>query len=103
MFHNTDILIHVPYADKDEAKQNGAFYDGDLKSWYIPKGEKHKNYDNLINKYGQPIKKGTKIYLNVPYDDKDDAKEKGAWYDADKKAWFTWNDNPHKEILTELY
>jgi hypothetical protein len=105
MFHNKDIdiFIFVSYANKDDAKKNGAFFDKDSKSWYIPRGQKHKNYDYLFNKYNQPIKKGIKIYLNVTYDDKDDAKDKGAWFDGEKKSWFTWDNNPNKDILTELY
>jgi|LakMenE18May11ns_1017448.scaffolds.fasta_scaffold9933378_3 hypothetical protein len=103
MSHNTDVTIHVKYADKDDAKKMGAWFNAESRSWFIPQGEKHKNYDYLISKYNQPIKKGKKIYLNVPFDDKDDAKTHGAWYDAEKKAWFTWDDNPNKDILIELY
>jgi hypothetical protein len=69
MSHNTDVTIHVKYADKDDAKKMGAWFNAESRSWFIPQGEKHKNYDYLISKYNQPIKKGKKIYLNVPFDD----------------------------------
>jgi Domain of unknown function (DUF5710) len=29
-----------------------------------------------------------KIYLNVSYDRKDEAKSLGCWWDAEKKLWF---------------
>ena len=29
-----------------------------------------------------------KVYLNCPYDEKDDAKALGAWWDAAKKKWY---------------
>ena len=29
-----------------------------------------------------------KFYLECPYDEKDDAKELGAWWDGDKKKWY---------------
>jgi hypothetical protein len=104
MSHKTDIndvTIHVKFSDKEDAKQNGAFYNG--KTWYIPRGEKNPNYDYLFNKYNEPIKKGKKIYLNVSYDDKDDAKKKGAWYDCEKKSWYIFSDNQNKDLLIELY
>ena len=93
--------IHVSYADKDDAKQHGARYDMDRKQWYTM--ESNKSFKYLIDKYNQPIKKGLKIYLSVPFDGKDDAKEHGAWYDADNKAWFTWENNPKKDYLIENY
>ena len=30
----------------------------------------------------------TKLYLDVPYQEKDRAKELGAWWDPDRKEWF---------------
>ncbi len=33
-----------------------------------------------------------RIYLNVPYQDKEIAKQRGCWWDDNKKQWFI--DNP---------
>ena len=33
------------------------------------------------------------VYLNVPYDDKDIVKSKGAKWDASTKTWFTYAGN----------
>jgi hypothetical protein len=96
-------LINVPYAEKDDAKTHGAFYDKDLKSWYIPHGEDNVNYKYLMSKYGAPKPKNTKIYLNVSYDDKDDAKEHKAYFDSENKAWYTWSNNEHKDYLIANY
>ena len=40
--------------------------------------------------------KQTKIYLNVPYGEKDEAKGWGARWDAGKKKWFIENNNKFK-------
>jgi hypothetical protein len=32
-----------------------------------------------------------RIYLNVPYEDKEIAKQKGCWWDDYKKQWFIEN------------
>lgn len=40
-----------------------------------------------------------KIYLNVPMSEKEDAKELGARWDAEKKEWYILTDNPNKERL----
>jgi hypothetical protein len=36
-----------------------------------------------------------RIYLNVPFDDKDDVKANGGRWDADKKKWYTYNYNEY--------
>ncbi len=32
--------------------------------------------------------KRTRVYLEVPYSEKDQAKELGAWWDPDLRKWF---------------
>lgn len=32
-------VLEVPYRDKDEAKELGAWWDPKLKKWYVPKGK----------------------------------------------------------------
>jgi ribonuclease HI len=44
-----------------------------------------------------------KIYLNVSYAQKDEAKSKGARWDANKKKWYTFDNNPNKNELLEKY
>jgi DNA topoisomerase-3 len=64
----------VPFEKKDEVKELGAFWDNDVKMWYMPKKIKE------LEKY-----KRTEIY--VPFDDKDIVKELGAKWDGSKKIW----------------
>ena len=64
----------VPFEIKDEVKELGAFWDNDVKMWYMPKKIKE------LEKY-----KRTEIY--VPFDDKDIVKNLGAKWDASKKIW----------------
>jgi ribonuclease HI len=45
----------------------------------------------------------TKIYLNVAYKDKDDAKSKGARWDPNKKKWYILDNNTNKEELVRKY
>ena len=42
----------------------------------------------------QTVKK--KIYLNVPYDEKDEAKKMGARWDKSKKRWYIEHKNKYK-------
>lgn len=44
-----------------------------------------------------------KIYLNVPYNRKDEAKEKGARWDASNKKWYITETNKNKEYLEKLF
>jgi len=76
-------------------------------------GEKDKysigNYyaDLLANKAigidPSVVKQSNKIYLNVPYAKKEDAKSKGARWDAGKKQWYIYEDNKNKEELFDKY
>jgi len=43
------------------------------------------------------------IYLNVPYNDKDNAKSLGAKWDVDKKSWYSFPTNKNLNKLKELY
>jgi ribonuclease HI len=49
------------------------------------------------------IKSTPRIYLKVKYADKDDAKSKGARWDADKKSWYIFEDNSNKSYLLSKY
>ncbi len=37
-YGNERIILNVPFAEKDEAKNLGAWWDADIKKWFIPKG-----------------------------------------------------------------
>lgn len=45
----------------------------------------------------------SRIYLNVPYSDKDYAKSKGCRWDVNKKSWFLLDDNPNKSLLISKF
>jgi ribonuclease HI len=40
-----------------------------------------------------------KIYLNVPFKEKDTAKKLGTQWDPNKKKWFIYNTNPNKGLV----
>ncbi len=44
-----------------------------------------------------------RVYLKVCYDDKDDAKHMGAWWDADKKKWYALNNSARYTPLIDKY
>lgn len=56
--------------------------------------------DSIIDKTKEILHK---IYLNVPYSKKDLAKEKGARWDAGKKKWYIFDNNPNKDELISTY
>jgi ribonuclease HI len=64
--------------------------------------------DKLANKaigleacpYAQPP---AKLYLNVPYAKKDEAKAMGACWDAGKKKWWIMDSNKYKAVLLERF
>jgi len=76
------IFINCPFDEKDEAKKQGAKWDGGNKKWFIP-----KNLYNQIERFNQWKPKG-RMYLNCPFSDKDKAKKKGAKWDRAVGKWF---------------
>ena len=44
-----------------------------------------------------------RIYLNVIFDNKDDAKSMGAWWDANKKKWYAPNNSIKYKPLIDKY
>lgn len=42
------LLLNVPYAEKDEAKQLGAKWNPDLKKWYIPSKKDYHKFEKWI-------------------------------------------------------
>jgi len=48
-------------------------------------------------------KECNRIYLNVSYADKDDAKLLGAWWDTDKKKWYAPNNSFKYKMLIDKY
>ena len=45
---NTNVLIKVPFSEKDEVKALGAKWDKENKSWFIPAGEDQSKFSKWI-------------------------------------------------------
>ena len=88
----------------------------DIKYKHIPAHTNNKDKHSICNYYADKLaneciedptavkkEKENKIYLNVSYDQKDDAKSKGARWDPSKKKWYTLDYNPNKNELLEKY
>lgn len=93
--------LFVPFDDKDEAKRLGARFDGQKKCWYVPAGTDLSAFSKWMPSSGA-VKSVKKLYLNVPFDDKDKAKSLGARWDGEKKKWYIMsnvNTDPFKQWL----
>jgi hypothetical protein len=80
--------LDVPYEMREEAKKYRCRFLPDQKQWTCRITDDHDNDDmfSFLNKYQL-------VYLNVPYDDKDIVKSKGAKWHASTKTWFTYAGN----------
>ena len=52
-----NIILEVPFVEKDKAKSLGAWWDPDLKKWYVPNGTDPEPFNRWI--------KETKSKLNI--------------------------------------
>ncbi len=95
------IYLDVPREEKEEAKALGAKWDSNEKSWYTMSDNPNK--DKLFEKWQKKDIEQTKIFLNVPKEEKDFAKALGAKWDNKEKLWYTTNKNPQNQELFEKY
>jgi hypothetical protein len=84
--------IKVPFSEKEEVKQLGAKWDKEMKSWYVPeeaeqsKFSKWQSYDPSTAPAIDP--NATRVYLAVPFDEKDAVKSAGGRWDGEKRQWY---------------
>lgn len=84
---NTDskqkILLSVPFEEKDLAKELGAKFDRETKSWYVPEGKDLEPFERW-----KPTLQHEKMWIKAPYEMHEQIKELGAKYDANAKCWY---------------
>jgi hypothetical protein len=97
------ILLDVPYDEKEQAKAIGARWNGEEKLWYaegsvdleklarwIPTPERRQELlEEAAAKVDQAQREAERIVLDVPYDEKNRAKEAGARWDGTRKLWYS--------------
>lgn len=72
-------------------------------NYYADKLANESISNTLIPEKSGVVDNINKIYLNVPYSKKDDAKSKGARWDAKCKKWYIYDNNSNKKELIEIY
>jgi antirestriction protein ArdC/phage/plasmid primase-like uncharacterized protein len=92
------VYLNVPFKEKNEAKAAGAKWDRAAVKWYAPQGA---DMAALARWQQQPETAATKeaeqsesniaqerVYLAVPFGERQAAKEAGAFFDSAAKVWF---------------
>ena len=87
--------LDCPFSDKDEAKSLGAFWDSDVRKWYVPdnvsKDLFEKWFPGANTAYEEPlvVEDSDKFFLDVDFSDKDKVKKLGARWDPRARKWWT--------------
>lgn len=104
----TIIRLNIPFHNKDKAKELGARWDNNHKYWYVNTKyveseiiEQMRTLEGEEQVQQSDIKK--KIYVKIPYDKKDKAKQLGARWDASMKSWYYFDENISKENKKVLH
>ena len=111
---NKKKYIDVAFKDKDEAKERGAKWDRFKTSWYIPSGVNQELFSKWTgeSEITKPVVKEPKlsdlkvdadqerIFLAVPFEKKEEAKEAGAKWDKTVKSWYA-DSNSNMEKLNK--
>lgn len=84
-FAKADIRLMVDYKNRQEAKELGAKWDKELKTWYAPKGENLNKFSAFM---GDKTVNLLDTVLSAAYEEKDAIKALGGIWNADKKEWY---------------
>ncbi len=83
------LKLSVSYADKDEAKALGAKWSKQEQSWYVLEGTDLQPFYKWLPKEKKvELIMASRDYLDVPREEKDEAKALGAKWDKYQKAWY---------------
>jgi ribonuclease HI len=108
---NKKNYITVSYNYKDEIKKLGGKWDANEKKWYYEDdiSDDNKRAINAIelscaeNKELPPIiEESEKIYVKIPFKNKDAAKKQGARWDPNLKSWYYYSNNKNKDKIISL-
>lgn len=60
--NNQKIILDVPYFEKDQAKELGAWWDPEIKKWYVPENKNKEDFRRWlpaaeVDPYAEHIKK----------------------------------------------
>lgn len=80
---NQKTLLSVPFEEKDLAKELGAKFDRETKSWYVPEGKDLEPFERW-----KPTLQHEKMWIKAPYEMHEQIKKLGAKYDANAKCWY---------------
>ncbi len=92
--------LSVPFKEKDEVKQLGAKWDRQQQSWYVPRGVDPAPFSKWAQEAAAAVAmvsgktqqsqhvQAVRLYLAVPYEQRNDAKAAGALWDKAAKSWY---------------
>lgn len=121
--------LYIPYEQRDEARNKGARWDPNMKKWYISNNLPIEDFNKWLNidtnttakktiitdakvDYSTPVSspikaaqdtsssiKSGRNYLDVPFDQRESAKQKGARWDAEAKKWYVPEFSPMEPFI----
>ena len=93
--------LDCPYADKDECKELGAYWDIDRRKWYVPEGADREDFRKWwpgeSEEYTEAVvAEGDRFYLEVDFAQKVEVKNLGARWDTHAKKWYVREEDKMK-------
>jgi antirestriction protein ArdC/phage/plasmid primase-like uncharacterized protein len=92
--------LSVPFKEKDEVKHLGAKWDRQQQSWYVPRGVDATPFSKWAQEGAAAVAmvpgktqqsqqlQAVRLYLAVPYQQRNEAKAAGALWDKAAKSWY---------------
>lgn len=93
------IYVFVPFKEKNIAKELGCRWDGDRRRWYFEWNPTNRDGAvEILKRFGTHR---IKLWLDVDYEQKDEAKRFGCRWDNDERQWY-YEFNPFKYVPINL-
>mmetsp|Transcript_19560 Transcript_19560/g.29504 ORF Transcript_19560/g.29504 Transcript_19560/m.29504 type:complete len:353 (+) Transcript_19560:132-1190(+) len=84
--------LNVRYVEKEDAKSLGALWNPGETIWYVPAGIDVRPFERwspkVDGKYVLGMVYDSKAYLSTTYQEKNEVKALGAWWDPKKNKWY---------------
>ena len=94
--------LDVPYAEKDDAKEKGAWWDNQVRKWYVPDGVDtdlfRKWFQGENPDYLEPevVAEEDRFYLDVDFAERAAVKKLGGRWCPQKKKWWAMKEDKDK-------
>jgi hypothetical protein len=94
------VMLNVPYARRNEARELGARWDGDVKKWYVRSPIAWKKCEEFLAS-DAPFPWHDREWRDYSFEQREQARADGCWWCPDSFAWYKATEQD-RQIAAEI-